>query len=1067
MNRRQRNRLERYAAALAEGERRSLLDLGSVVDLPSADIERAIDTDRLAEGTVDSRVIVQALPRALVEQWLPQGLELAPQPLTMPNRHPVIVRLTEEHAQWLGQTVDSRELSLEVPWVQLADPHVPNRGPFIYSVRRYVDGQRPRLCAEHLVGLEACAATLELGDDSSSAHDEQGPLAEASFEVAGAQVDPAAQPGLERLRGAFEQPTVSQALRVCNPDAVSERSAGPFLGTVDRLDLDAPGAVITPLRATVTLTERFGPPSMPATTLRAEALVDGRLGAFRIVAPRRLSLPTTIAAVRFPEPPPLPLERRQRVLVLGGGPASCATAFYLAKTGRYRVSLYTLGFRLGGKCAAGRNLERARRIEEHGPHVFIGFYNNVFRTMQEICEHAATPPLSKGDGPWTEADLARGEGPFAHAVTGTSEVGLMGKWSDGEGAESWEYLPTTVGVNELVPGQVPHDPQLEPQGFSRAMKIVVQRATTSTKELREWELARCEARRNRHDDDDDDDDDELDMLDMLDRALDDLGDRFERAEQRWLFSGLDRLKAWIEKTAFDELTRSIEANTAPIRLITAALERLRTIARQRYQPLIDVDPYKWHEWSGLDFTLTVMIGIFTDRVTHLDALDEHDLKDWLISHGISAGNQDSPVVLSIYDTLFTNAPSPPVRPGYLAAGVALRWFLLLTDFRGFQAYVLRHSCPETMFSPYYRALRSLGVDVCFFHKVEALQVERREGERVLVGVKMQRQATVKGGPAQYDPLWLPPDPVDEEGFTPWPNRPDYEQLEEGPQLAEHDLEDAWTRWPGAGTVELRRGDDFDLCVCGISLGALPPVVQDLIEPSSPSYCREWAEMIEHTALCQTVSVQLWMERPQEQLYTPPEHYGVPPERGLLANYEPPIPSFTNFTKLIELESWSSRPEITAPAFLAYHTGSLSAGQPLRGVSFDDHEFPARTRAAFVQQAQAWFTAHYADFYDRAPRPFSAFCDQLVAPPQMRGVERFEWQHFNIGVQPWDLYVVTQPGTPKLRLGQDESWVEGLMLCGDWTRTDINAGCVEAATQSGMLCARAISAHPRYVWRVGF
>ncbi|WP_420829508.1 FAD-dependent oxidoreductase [Nannocystis pusilla] len=64
-------------------------------------------------------------------------------------------------------------------------------------------------------------------------------------------------------------------------------------------------------------------------------------------------------------------------------------------------------------------------------------------------------------------------------------------------------------------------------------------------------------------------------------------------------------------------------------------------------------------------------------------------------------------------------------------------------------------------------------------------------------------------------------------------------------------------------------------------------------------------------------------------------------------------------------------------------------------------------------------------------------------------------------------MLSQPGSIALRLGQAESGVKGLLLCGDWTRTDLNCGCVEAATTSGMLAARAISNEPRTVWRPGF
>ena len=76
-------------------------------------------------------------------------------------------------------------------------------------------------------------------------------------------------------------------------------------------------------------------------------------------------------------------------------------------------------------------------------------------------------------------------------------------------------------------------------------------------------------------------------------------------------------------------------------------------------------------------------------------------------------------------------------------------------------------------------------------------------------------------------------------------------------------------------------------------------------------------------------------------------------------------------------------------------------------------------------------------------------------------------YFNIAVHPSDLYILSQPKAMSLRLGQSESWVRDLFLCGDWTKTDMNCGCVEASTQSGMLASRAISNYPRYIWHPGF
>src|SRR5579859_4545351 len=58
--------------------------------------------------------------------------------------------------------------------------------------------------------------------------------------------------------------------------------------------------------------------------------------------------------------------------------------------GRYDVTVYQQGWRLGGKGASGRGPNG--RIEEHGLHVWMGFYENAFRLMRSVyCELARDP----------------------------------------------------------------------------------------------------------------------------------------------------------------------------------------------------------------------------------------------------------------------------------------------------------------------------------------------------------------------------------------------------------------------------------------------------------------------------------------------------------------------------------------------------------------------------------------------------------------------------------------------------------------------------------------------------
>lgn len=76
----------------------------------------------------------------------------------------------------------------------------------------------------------------------------------------------------------------------------------------------------------------------------------------------------------------------QKVAILGGGMGGLATAYQLTSQpgwrDRFEVTVYQLGWRLGGKCASSRGPNA--RIEEHGIHGFMGSYFNALPMMAEV-----------------------------------------------------------------------------------------------------------------------------------------------------------------------------------------------------------------------------------------------------------------------------------------------------------------------------------------------------------------------------------------------------------------------------------------------------------------------------------------------------------------------------------------------------------------------------------------------------------------------------------------------------------------------------------------------------------
>ena len=97
----------------------------------------------------------------------------------------------------------------------------------------------------------------------------------------------------------------------------------------------------------------------------------------------------------------------KKIAIFGGGLGSLTTAFALTSRRNWRehyeITVYQMGWRLGGKGASGRNPEPdcGHRIEEHGFHVWLGFYDNASKMIQESYAELArtTGPLRT----WTDA----------------------------------------------------------------------------------------------------------------------------------------------------------------------------------------------------------------------------------------------------------------------------------------------------------------------------------------------------------------------------------------------------------------------------------------------------------------------------------------------------------------------------------------------------------------------------------------------------------------------------------------------------------------------------------------
>ncbi len=982
-----------------------------------------------AHGTIDTQVTILVLPVEEVRKLLPAGLELAPQPVVPAGWHPVYVLCSHDtFAAWFGN-MDYQELMLAVPYVQISAPRGRYPGPYIYMPRLYLNATVPRVLGVHIYGWQKQAATITASSEGAVSSYTVVPTGAAEPAVVGKFTEvpgstpqpPQAFANFTLVRQLFEQPTISQALHIVDPNAAELPFPGPLLATTVLYQVDQPGTTVQPMSAELTVGAALTPLGIPPGVYARPSLLTAELGSFRLRCKQFVTLPGSCRNVSFPRPP---ADRRLKVAVLGGGPAACTTALYLARQrDRYEVSLYTTGFRLGGKCQSWRNPDKAFRIEEHGLHAFLGFYRNAFTAT-----HDAYVSAFPRDG--------HGETLYSQAFHPEPYNGLM-VYHNG----AWSYCATPqLGTSARSPSQASQDAghtlaAMVESALARALdhlQAVVRESVVIEKALRA-------------------------AVQALEKMVADLRSGAGAAALDGGVGDTESLLGGIGETALRALRKTI---AVAVRVLQARPQGLPT--------------YPWFLWTGIDTLLTIVIGLLRHPVRNLSELDGYDFREWLQLNGLSepAGERWA-VIDQVYETLFAHQPAPAGQPvcapidngphaARLACGVGARWYLLEAfGNNGAPAFRFRYSCAQTIMTPLYQALQELGATVHFFHTVTGLELAGAGAERRLTTVKLQRQAEVIGGSAAYRPLLQQTLPNNPPELPDWPMDPHYDQLVAGEWFRDnhYDFFNAWTADanPHATPVELHAGEDFDLVVLGVPIGALPLIDSPLTQPSRADADPRWKAMIEGIAVTQTMSFQLWFDVPASHLLAEP--------RGLLTTYVQPQPSYGDFSPLVAYEDWPA----PKPPYVAYFTGSSYSGPPVLPPQCGLN-YPAKMQAAWVSSVHEWLGANYKAFYNgsETPSDYNSFLNLLAVTGDgsMTPTARLDWQHIIADVQPSNLYVLSQPGATALRMGQAESGVGGLVLCGDWTRTDMNCGCVEAATSSGMLAARAISNEPASIWRPG-
>jgi uncharacterized protein with NAD-binding domain and iron-sulfur cluster len=501
--------------------------------------------------------------------------------------------------------------------------------------------------------------------------------------------------------------------------------------------------------------------------------------------------------------------KKKRVAVLGGGAAAMTTAYYLSRTpelrAQYDVTVFQLGWRLGGKGASGRGPHG--RIQEHGLHIFWGFYENAFTLMREAYREMARPksmPLATFDEAFRGRDLLAMQDFF------------QGRW------ERWVVpFPT----NALLPGE-------------------------STREPTTWEIIEA-------------------VLRVAQQLLGKVKEQVSRAApqgaslvaQAMDMGEGERLLAEAHSQAL--LAAQGQALAVSLEGITdVILNTIRAFLRWLWNQvayLIESNFLLYQLGVGLDFLIANLVGLLADKVltNGFNALDGQDYRAWLAKHGANPLTLRSSLARVIYDAAMSMVDGDPDRQ-LIAAGSALRALMrICLTYQGHVAYEFTASMGDVIFAPLYEVCRKNGVRFEFFHRVEEVVAEGGPGKKPRVTrLRIGRQVDLKDPAAGYDPL------VYVKNLPCWPDKPDYDQIVQGEQLLREniDLESFYTPWKNVSERVLEVGKDFDEVVFGIPVGSVRFLCPTLLE-LSPA----WRRMVQEVASIETQAFQLWISKDQRAL----------------------------------------------------------------------------------------------------------------------------------------------------------------------------------------------------------
>jgi uncharacterized protein with NAD-binding domain and iron-sulfur cluster len=372
------------------------------------------------------------------------------------------------------------------------------------------------------------------------------------------------------------------------------------------------------------------------------------------------------------------------------------------------ITLYQRGAELGGKAASSRGLYG--RIEEHGLHVWMGYYDNAFRLVQECydeLDRAVTDPSCPIRG-WREGFIP------------SSRIGVSEPKTPG--FNGWV---ADLKQNDRTPGadagpRFADDlPRRLLDGVDDALRSILD--GTPSREL------------------------VLSASPTPPRPRNPQDQSFAELEQ--LYRNLESGNLAAISVALAQLA-SLPGGELAVTLLPTA-RALREFARSR----LARDRRAQRAAEVLELLLVMAIGAAAEGLLEhpeqTRRIDDISMTEWLARHGAGRESLASPLVRGMHDLVFGYEDGDGGRPVFPAGlGLQLTTRLLL-DYKGAIFWKLRGGMGDVVIAPLYQALARRGVRFRFFHNVDRLELssDRSSIERIRLTVQAPEASDDR-----YDPL---------------------------------------------------------------------------------------------------------------------------------------------------------------------------------------------------------------------------------------------------------------------------------------------------------------------------